>query len=339
MDGFCMQDTQFPFVCVIVDDASTDGEQEVIQNYLEQNFDLNNQSLVRNEETEDYVLTFAQHKNNSNCYFGVLFLKYNHFRKKEKPPYYVSWSQAKYQAYCEGDDYWTHPKKLQMQVDFLESHPDYGLIYTDFLTYSQKEQKFIEWKYSRQADFNDMLIHNRVCTLTILIRTQILRDYNKEIKPIVRERKWQMGDYPLWLYSMTQAKAKFLPEVTGVYRKLESSASHFNAFDHIRNFYLDSFDVSFFFAKRFQVPKEIIQAIARQEVDLLTKKAQENDANLKFGLFKHMIKYRIFTIPYYISAKKRSNKKIRKTCSLFHDIISTIRCRIAIRTRIKDLFN
>ena len=61
MDGFCMQDTQFPFVCVIVDDASTDGEQEVIQNYLEQNFDLNNQSLVRNEETEDYVLTFAQH--------------------------------------------------------------------------------------------------------------------------------------------------------------------------------------------------------------------------------------------------------------------------------------
>ena len=30
MDGFTMQQTSFPFVCTIVDDASTDGEQEVI---------------------------------------------------------------------------------------------------------------------------------------------------------------------------------------------------------------------------------------------------------------------------------------------------------------------
>lgn len=32
MDGFTMQQTNFPFVCCIVDDASTDGEQNVITN-------------------------------------------------------------------------------------------------------------------------------------------------------------------------------------------------------------------------------------------------------------------------------------------------------------------
>ena len=32
MDGFTMQQTNFPFVCCIVDDASTDGEQKVITN-------------------------------------------------------------------------------------------------------------------------------------------------------------------------------------------------------------------------------------------------------------------------------------------------------------------
>ena len=39
MDGFCMQQTNFPFVCMIMDDASTDGEPEVIKQYLNDNFD------------------------------------------------------------------------------------------------------------------------------------------------------------------------------------------------------------------------------------------------------------------------------------------------------------
>lgn len=30
LDGFCMQQTSFPYVCIVMDDASTDGEQEVI---------------------------------------------------------------------------------------------------------------------------------------------------------------------------------------------------------------------------------------------------------------------------------------------------------------------
>lgn len=56
MNGFTMQQTTFPFVCTIIDDASTDGEPQVIRQYLQEHFDLEDKSVVRNEETDDYVL-------------------------------------------------------------------------------------------------------------------------------------------------------------------------------------------------------------------------------------------------------------------------------------------
>lgn len=126
LDGFCMQQTSFPYVCIVMDDASTDGEQEVITKYLHDNFNLNDGAIVRTDETDDYVMTFAQHRNNLNCFFAVFFLKYNHYSKGiRKESYYAEWRNAsKYLAMCEGDDYWTLPTKLQVQYDYLESHPN-----------------------------------------------------------------------------------------------------------------------------------------------------------------------------------------------------------------------
>lgn len=79
MNGFCMQETRFPFVAVIMDDASSDGEPEVIKQYLHEHFDLEDKEIARNEETDDFILTFARHKENHNCFFAVYLLKYNHY--------------------------------------------------------------------------------------------------------------------------------------------------------------------------------------------------------------------------------------------------------------------
>lgn len=129
MNGFCMQETVFPYICAIVDDASTDGEQEVIKRYLLEHFDINDKCVAKNEETVDYALTFARHKANKNCFFAVLLLKYNHHSiKKPKISYISEWyDKAKYIALCEGDDYWIDSKKMQKQVDFLDTHPDYNI--------------------------------------------------------------------------------------------------------------------------------------------------------------------------------------------------------------------
>ena len=140
MNGFVKQKTDFPFVCTIVDDASTDGEQEVIRDYVIENFDLHD-SFVAYEVDADYGhVTFAQNKTNANCYFAVAYLKENHYsQKKQKTQYLSKWMNTKYIAVCEGDDYWTDPLKLQKQVDFMETHPDYSLCCHRYKIYNQNE--------------------------------------------------------------------------------------------------------------------------------------------------------------------------------------------------------
>ena len=53
-------------------------------------------------------------------------------------------ARGKYIAYCEGDDYWTEPQKLQRQVDFMEAHPDYSVCFHRCKWYNETIGKFGE---------------------------------------------------------------------------------------------------------------------------------------------------------------------------------------------------
>ena len=127
MDGFCIQQTDFPFICVIIDDASQDGAQEAISRYLQEHF-----NEVTKEETENYNLTLACHKVNANCHFAVFLLKKNHYSQGKMPLDYANrWKEhCSYVALCEGDDYWTDEHKLQKQADALDATPQATLVYS-----------------------------------------------------------------------------------------------------------------------------------------------------------------------------------------------------------------
>lgn len=247
MNGFCMQETNFPFVCTIIDDASTDGEQDVIKNYLEDHFDLENSSIVRNEETDDYYLTFAQHKTNKNCYFAVLFLKYNHYSiRKPKKPYIEEWCDTKYVALCEGDDYWINPKKLQMQVDYLEGHPETGLVYTEVSRYFQSngrlEKDFFKTLPIKNTHEDFLLNSWFLAPCTWVYRVELT-----EKIPQLDNRKFFKGD-TLWLLTYSKySQVFFMDETTAVYRVLEKSASHFDEYKKQRDFYRRNLNTRMFF--------------------------------------------------------------------------------------------
>lgn len=98
-----MQRTNFPFEAIVHEDASTDGSAAILREYAEKYPDI----IKPIYETENQygkgtmgrIMDAAMHP------------------------------ESKYIAICEGDDYWTDPEKLQLQVDFLESHPDYTMCF------------------------------------------------------------------------------------------------------------------------------------------------------------------------------------------------------------------
>ncbi len=140
LNGFVAQRTDFPVIYTIVDDASTDNEPQILQDYLCEFFSIDDSAVAYREETDYGIVLYAQHKVNKNCYFVVTLLKENHYSQgKSKYPYISRWrDNAKYIALCEGDDYWTDPSKLQTQVDFLDEHKDYSLCCHRYRIYNQE---------------------------------------------------------------------------------------------------------------------------------------------------------------------------------------------------------
>lgn len=251
MNGFVMQQTNFPFVCCIVDDSSTDGEQNVIKQYMNANFAMSDSTVAYEKETDYAHILFAQHKENKSCFFAVLLLKVNLYSEEYKKFQYISeWRDSSdYEALCEGDDYWICVNKLQKQADFLDCHPDYGLVHTDFdLVKGKRNHKVIihddgnYWPYSLTEGLD-------IGTLTSMIRLSVF----KSIPKLYLNKNWLMGDKPMWIEISRYYKIHYIPEVMAKYRVLRDSESHGNIHKLIA--FLDSgADITSFYANYFGVP-------------------------------------------------------------------------------------
>ena len=240
LKGFINQNTDFPFVAIVHDDASNDKTSSIIKCFAEEYphiilpiYELENQYSKQNGSVGKVV--------NLACIL----------------------TNADYIAMCEGDDFWIDSNKLQKQVDFLESHKEYGMCYTKVRRLKQETGCLIDEWGGPNTTFKQLLVKNTIPTPTTLFRMDLYRNYLKEIEPA--NKAWKMGDYPLWLYISLNSKILFLNEISAVYRILGSSGSHNKSLSKTLAFRKNFFSIGKFFIEYSKI------VLSKKEKDDITK--------------------------------------------------------------------
>jgi glycosyltransferase involved in cell wall biosynthesis len=190
IEGVLMQDVDFEVELVIADDASTDRTGEIVQKYID------------NHPKGNWI-KYTIHTQN----IGMM------------PNFIWSIEKAvgKYMALCEGDDYWIDPHKLQNQVSFLETNPDFSICYHPIkilMTSGELVDDFIAEKYFKAPEstiFDLAIFGNYIHTPSVVFRkASLLISENFHLSPV--------GDYYLYVLLAQKGKIKRANIIGAVYR-------------------------------------------------------------------------------------------------------------------------
>lgn len=191
--GFLSQITDFDFEIVVHDDASTDETTNIITRYQ--------------QEYPEKIRTIIQKEN--------LYSKSSknwHGRKAimEKE------LKGKYIAVCEGDDFWLDAHKLQIQVDYMEAHPEcimtvHDAVICNCLDGSVKDMAPYNCEKDISAEELIMWYNGNTPTASMVYRREVL-DINGFFVNM------HGGDWALELYSITKGRVHYFDRIMSCYR-------------------------------------------------------------------------------------------------------------------------
>ncbi len=154
IDSILAQKCNFNFEIIIGDDYSTDGTRELLLEY---------QCKYPNK----IVLLFHEKNIGLSANWATAVLQ----------------SRGKYLANCDNDDYWHNPNKLQLQVDFMESHLEYGVCHTDYRTHNRNTDEIKEFRCANSTQKDISLLKSIMngsfvcCNASVMYRKEILTQY------------------------------------------------------------------------------------------------------------------------------------------------------------------
>jgi glycosyltransferase involved in cell wall biosynthesis len=240
IQGVLHQKVNFPLELVIGEDCSTDGTREIVLEYQ--------------KKFPDIIRGITSDKN-------VGGRKNAHRTGKE--------CRGKYIAYCEGDDYWHHPSKLQKQADYLESHPECGLVYSSYDVYHVRAKKLIKdfikyrkWEMPQNLSLPDIVEGKDekgvgILTCTVMVR-KTLRDRVREADPyLYQNEKFLMGDTQLWAEIATMADLHYIPESLATHNITDESATRSKDIKKVLRFGISRAELGIYLCNKYNLPSSI----------------------------------------------------------------------------------
>ena len=189
--GVLDQKVNFPYEVIIGDDFSTDGTREIIVDYQ--------------RRYPEIIKPILHARRNEGLPGKLNFLST------------IGAARGKYIALLDGDDYWNDQQKLQTQVDFLESNPDYSICFHRVYdlepgktpVFSSINNPEVETTYT----IFDLAKQNMIHTPSVVFRRITLDELPSwfVVSPV--------GDYVLHLLNANKGKIKYFPAPMAVYRK------------------------------------------------------------------------------------------------------------------------
>ena len=196
LQSFVDQVTDFPFEVLVHDDASTDGTADIIRDFA--------------ARYPEIIKPICQTENQYSQRISI------------NTVYQYPRAKGKYIAFCEGDDYWLDPHKLQKQVDYMESHPDCTLCFTNGKCEENGivDRRVIPWtpayrsayKSTGDYDMGEMALLDYIPTASLLCRTEQLKNM-----PVLSPASFR-GDTYIRLYLTSLGYAHLIDEDTCLYR-------------------------------------------------------------------------------------------------------------------------
>jgi glycosyltransferase involved in cell wall biosynthesis len=199
IEGFLMQKTNFNVEIIICEDKSTDNTASVIASY---------------EKKAPGKLKVFYHTEN-------LYSQKIDFFKTE----FLTTARGKYYAFCEGDDYWTDPLKLQKQVDVLEQNQDCSFAFHNTMTVFENGEQAplltMHPLYKNKTRLStDLLIDfdYNISTASMLMRSDALLQCLRD--------GYETNEKALQLWLSTKGDIIYLNDTMSVYRLNDQSVSY-----------------------------------------------------------------------------------------------------------------
>jgi hypothetical protein len=200
--GIVSQISSFPFEVIVRDDASSDGTTDIVRCY---------------ESRYPNLIRTVIERNNRYC-------------EGEKPiAVTFPLARGEFLAFCEGDDYWPWPNKLEPQVRLLQAHAEIGAVHGNYMNLKQINgtwRRRVALRHAGQLRnrsgslYPAMLQSNRVQTCTLMCRRQLVAEYRATAPGV---DSYAVGDWPLTIYLAHESDVGFIESPIAVYRQTPGS--------------------------------------------------------------------------------------------------------------------